>query len=487
MIRKLYLLLLCLLALSAAQAQRAPKAVNDVATIYENGTDTIYVLANDSNFNQPDSVCLSTVWGGYAGWPVIQGCSQVVFHPLNPTYVGLDTFYYRSCDQVFTTLCDTGRVIVTILAEAPKAVSDTATLLEGDSVVLSVLANDTNYNPQDSIKIIGIYGETGWVTVLDSTQIKLHPTNPEFYGLYTFYYRSCDTHIPNLCDTGEVVINIIRAPIAYPDSGSLSQPDTAYIFVTGNDSIFNAFDSACVTNIWPLPAGWASIQGCGQIDFDPADFNYAGSDTFYYRSCYTQSPTVCDTGMVVVVVTLPLPQVDFDWDDNIPCEAQVYDLSVITDSVKWTVQYLVGNDTMETINNLTQFLLLANNQDSGLIALVCLTGYNPSGDSTVCYTLNIGCDLNVGIDELASQHLSVYPNPATDRIQIDMAQIDPAEMSGISSIVVYDMVGQQLKTIPISEVSNGISVSGLSIGMYLIGLVDNSLNSKMLGKFEVMR
>jgi hypothetical protein len=68
-----------------------------------------------------------------------------------------------------------------------------------------------------------------------------------------------------------------------------------------------------------------------------------------------------------------------------------------------------------------------------------------------------------------------------------MAQIDPAEMSGISSIVVYDMVGQQLKTIPISEVSNGISVSGLSIGMYLIGLVDNSLNSKMLGKFEVMR
>jgi len=485
--RKLYLLVLLTLYISIAQAQRAPVAINDVATIYENGSVYINVLANDSNFNLPDSVCVTAVWGGYSGWPAIQSCTLIRFHPLNPTFVGLDTFYYQSCDQTLTNLCDTGRVIVTVLIEAPKALNDTTTLLEGDSVVMNVLANDTNYNPQDSVKITSVWGETGWVTILDSTQIKVHPTNPYYYGVYTFNYRACDTHIPGLCDTGSVVVNIIRTPIAYPDSATLIQPDTAYIFVVANDSDFNAFDSACVTNIWPLPAGWASIQGCNQITFDPANYDYAGNDTFYYSSCYTQTPSVCDTGMVVVTVILPLPQVDFDWDDNIPCEAQIFNTSIITDSVVWTIQYLVGNDTTETYNNVNDFTILANSEDSGLIALVCMTGFNPSGDSTVCYNLNIGCELNVGIRIIEYKDLSVYPNPATEQIQIDISKIDPAAMSDVSTIVIYDVVGKELKVIPLSEISTGISVSDLSAGMYLIGLADKDRNTIMLGKFEVMR
>ena len=485
--RKFYLLVLFAFSLSVSMAQRAPVAVNDAVTIYENGSVYINVLANDSNFNQPDSVCITSVWGGYSGWPAIQSCTQIAFHPLNPTFVGLDTFYYQSCDQVLTSLCDTGRVIVTIKIHPPVALNDTTTLLEGDSVTMNVLANDTNYNPQDSIRITNVWGQTGWVTILDSTQIKVHPTNPYYSGVYTFYYRACDTHISGLCDTALVVVNIIRTPIAYPDSATLIQPDTGYIFVVANDSDFDAFDSACVTSIWPVPAGWASVQGCDQIVFDPANYDFAGNDTFYYSSCYTQTMNVCDTGMVVVTVILPLPQVDFDWDDNIPCEAQIFNTSIITDSVVWTIQYLVGNDTTVTYNNVSDFTLLANNADSGLIALVCMTGFNPTGDSTVCYNLNIGCDLNVGISMIEYKDLSVYPNPATDQIQIDMSKVDPTIVNDISYIVIYDMVGQVLKTIAVSELGNPISVSDLSAGMYLISLADKNQNTKMLGKFEVMR
>jgi hypothetical protein len=60
-------------------------------------------------------------------------------------------------------------------------------------------------------------------------------------------------------------------------------------------------------------------------------------------------------------------------------------------------------------------------------------------------------------------------------------------MDEASSIVVYDMIGKELKTIPISELANGISVSDLSPGMYLIGILDKGQNRKLLGKFEVMR
>jgi|GEM_PF-2652039 len=486
--KNLFLLILFTLSICTSQAQRAPVAINDVASVYENGTVIINVLANDSNFNAPDSVCLIALYGGPSAWAGVQNCTQVIFHPLNPTFVGLDTFYYISCDQVLTNLCDTGRVIVTVLIEAPKALSDTATVLEGDSVIMNVLANDTNYNPQDSIKITNVWGETGWVTILDSTQIEVHPTNPYYYGVYTFYYRSCDTHVSGLCDTGLVVVNIIRTPIAYPDSATLIQPDTAYIFVVANDSDFNAFDSACVTSIWPVPAGWGSIQGCNQIDFDPTNLNFSGNDTFYYKSCYTQTPTVCDTGMVVVTVTLPVPQIDFEWTEDSPCVAVVYNNSILADSVMWTVQYLTNNGQNDTLYNVNQFQIESDMVDSGFNVQVCLTAYNPTGDSTVCYTFWIQCTFgNNGIAALTAAHLVVYPDPATDRIQIDISKMDPAAMSDVSSIVIYDMVGKELKTISLSEMNNGIYIGDLSMGMYLIGFTDKNQNPKMLSKFEVMR
>ena len=486
--RKLYFLIVFALTISVTHAQRAPVAVNDVATIYENATAALNVLANDSNFDIIDSVCITDVWSDNPGWATVLGCSQILFHPLDPTYVGLDTFYYSSCDYGYSTLCDTGRVIVTILIKAPKATNDTLTLLAGDSVILNVLATDTNYNPQDSIRIISIYGETGWVTVLDSTQIKVYPTNPNYAGVYTFYYRSCDTHVANLCDTGQVVVNIIRYPRAFPDSASMMQPDTAYIFALENDSMFNAFDSACITGIWGLPAGWTSVQGCGQINFLPTDFNNSGNDTFYYRSCYTLSPTICDTGIVVVVVTLPKPQIDFEWTEDSPCVAQVYNNSIITDSVVWTVQYLTANGQNDTFYNVNQFPLSSSEADSGFNVQVCLTGFNPSGDTTTCYMFWIQCTFgNDGIPELTDSHLIVYPDPASDRIQIDVSKLDPTTLDNISSIAIYDMVGKELKTIPVSELGNAISVSDLSPGMYLISLIGKEQNNKMLGKFEVMR
>ena len=485
--RKLYFLILFALTLCVCQAQRAPVALNDVATIYENATVSLNVLANDSNFDLPDSLCLTAVWSDNTGWATIQSCTNVLFHPLNPTFVGLDTFYYSSCNQGFSTLCDTGRVIVTILIRAPKTVADTLTLLEGDSVILNVLARDTNFNPQDSIRIIGIYGSIGWVTVLDSTQIRVYPTNPNYAGVYTFYYRSCDTH-SNLCDTGQVVINIIRPPRGFNDSIGLIQPDTSYIYVLENDSNFNAFDSACITGIWGVPAGWTSVPGCGQIAFLPTDFNNYGNDTFFYRSCYTQTPTVCDTAMVVVTVTLPLPQIDFEWTEDSPCVAQVYNNSFITDSLIWTVQYLTNNGHNDTLYNVNQFPLASTQADSGFNVQVCLTGFNPSGDTTICYMFWIQCTSgNDGIAELAASHIVVYPDPASDRIQIDLSKADPATLSDISSITIYDMVGKELKTTPISEIGNAISVSDLSPGMYLISLLGKDQNNKMLGKFEVMR
>lgn len=96
-------------------APRAPKAVKDTASLIQPGAVTLDVIANDSNFNAPDSVCITAIWGAPAGWTAQQGCTDIVYQPLNLSYTGLDTFYYRSCDRVLPNLCDTGMVVIDVL------------------------------------------------------------------------------------------------------------------------------------------------------------------------------------------------------------------------------------------------------------------------------------------------------------------------------------------------------------------------------------
>ena len=485
--RNLYFLILLSLFGFVANAQRAPKAVNDVATIGESRSIVLNVLANDTNFNSQDTVCLTSLWGGYPGWATIQGCKQVAFHPLNPTFVGLDTFYYQACDNQQPTLCDTGRVIVTVVLLAPKPISDTATVISGDTVKMNVLANDTNINPADSIRILGVWGvPVGWATIYDSTKVDVHSSNPNFYGLLNIYYRACDRQIPTLCDTGKIVVNVIRTPKAYRDSAYLIQPSTTLIWVTANDSILNAFDSACITNVWGVNANWATISGCGQISFHPTDFNNRGADTFYYRSCYSQTPSLCDTAMVIVHVTLPKPNVDFTWTEDSPCVAKVVNNSTLSDSVKWDIQFLTNNGVNRTLYNVNQFYLAAST-DSDYQAQVCLTAYNPTGDTTQCYTFWIQCSLSTAIADVEKSHFRIYPTPASDKIQINLSDIDQAFINDASAIVIYDMVGKELRSIPVSEIGNAISVNDLSSGIYLIGLKDKNQNKKMLSKFEILR
>lgn len=484
--KNLYLLTVCLFCMSASFAQRAPVAINDAATVAENGTILINVLANDSNFAAGDTVCLTSVWGNPSGWAAVQTCTKVLFHPLNPTFVGLDTFYYSSCDNHHPTLCDTGRVIVNVLIRAPRATNDTASLIQTSAITLNVLTNDSNFNPQDSIRITNIWNfPTGWATLPDSTHVSVHPTSPNYYGLLTIYYRSCDRTVPALCDTGKIFVNVIRQPKAYPDTATMHQPDTAFINVLANDSDLNVLDSACISGIWGLPAGWAAAYSCGTIAYTPY-ITHSGIDTFFYSSCYTQTSSQCDTGMVIVHVILSKPLVDFYWMEDSPCVAQVFDNALLADSVTWTVQYLTGNGANENYGNVSQFYLTANQADSGFQAEVCQTGYNTTGDSTVCYTFWIQCTINTGIASPAPSHIRVYPDPASDRVQMDMSAIDQTTLDG-SSVVVYDMIGQPLKNTPITESINGISVADLSPGIYLIGLLDKNQNRKLLTKFEVLR
>ena len=209
-------------------------------------------------------------------------------------------------------------------------------------------------------------------------------------------------------------------------------------------------------------------------------------DTFYYSLCYTQPPVLCDTGIVII---LSKPQVDFSWyEQDSTCVTEVYNNSLLADSVSWTVQYISNNGQNETLGNVNQFQISSTMPDSAYNVQICQTAHNAIGDSSVCYTFWIQCIIGSnGIKDITSSHLAVYPNPASDQIEIGLNGTVPSDYTDISSVAIYDLLGKELKSIPVGDIGSPISVSDLSPGIYLIALLDKNQSPKLLSKFEVMR
>jgi PKD repeat protein len=115
---------------------------------------------------------------------------------------------------------------------------------------------------------------------------------------------------------------------------------------------------------------------------------------------------------------------------------------------------------------------------------VCLTVTNASGTSTICDSVHV-TTVTVGINEITPSDYRIYPNPASDVIQLDLSLMDQGTLNSLSEIVIYDLLGEKMKTLPITQTT--ISVKDLSNGIYLIGVMDKNQNRKILGKFDVLK
>jgi len=74
----------------------------------------------------------------------------------------------------------------------------------------------------------------------------------------------------------------------------------------------------------------------------------------------------------------------------------------------------------------------------------------------------------LGIEQVASKTLNVYPNPSTGQFVIDNQQMHAKILN------LYSVDGKLVKTSDLNESINTINVSGLSAGLYVIRAVDNT-------------
>jgi hypothetical protein len=127
--------------------------------------------------------------------------------------------------------------------------------------------------------------------------------------------------------------------------------------------------------------------------------------------------------------------------------------------------------------------VVLNNAWSKGVYYVKVYGANNQYDNTQCYDLDISTsstafsrwskyDHEVDFIDGTAQEMSIYPNPARERIMIEA----PFEAMEKARVTIYDMMGRRITESTVAiEASQPISydVSNLESGMYLLSVEEN--------------
>jgi VCBS repeat-containing protein len=167
----------------------APVANADAATLAEDASTTITVLANDSD---PDNDVLSvaSVTQGAHGTVTINPNKTVTYTPV-ANYNGGDSFTYTAADGNGGTATATVTVTITAVNDAPVAVNDTASTTAETLVSISVLNNDVDLDGP-SLSIASVTQPAhGTVTVNANQTINYTPASA-YVGADSFTYTVSD-------------------------------------------------------------------------------------------------------------------------------------------------------------------------------------------------------------------------------------------------------------------------------------------------------
>ncbi len=120
----------------------APVAVNDAATMAEDTSVSIAVLANDTDLDG-DILSVTGVGAAAHGSTAVNADGTITYTPA-PGFNGSDAFTYTVGDGQGGSATAAVSVTVTPVNDAPVAVNDAATTAEETAVTIAVLANDTD-------------------------------------------------------------------------------------------------------------------------------------------------------------------------------------------------------------------------------------------------------------------------------------------------------------------------------------------------------
>ena len=222
------------------------------------------------------------------GTAVIQN-GKILYTAANG-YVGPDDFTYTITGQ--TGLTATGSVNVTVTAATPPtAAADSASLLQGTSILIDVLANDTGL----ALILTSVTTPQYGTAVIQNGKI-LYTAPSSYAGADTFSYT--ETDINGQTASAGVAVTVAPAivpPATIPTNATVIEGNAVAIDVLANDT----GTGLSITAVGAVAHGTATIQA-GKLLYTAAN-GYVGPDDFTYT--ITGQTGLTATGSVNVTVT----------------------------------------------------------------------------------------------------------------------------------------------------------------------------------------
>lgn len=189
-----------------------------------------------------------------------------------------------------------------------------------------------------------------------------------------------------------------------------------------------------------------------------AYINYKGKlDTIYMVIAPSYTP---------IEIKCQEPTVDFDFTINNKT-VTLTNKSEFATKYKWSF----GNGNTSTSQNTMATYTTNGDYD------ICLTTHNDCDSAWICKTIKIS-DASVGLSNHYLSYVSIYPNPASTMLNIDLIKNEQ------TTVRIENLIGQVLITKTLTNLKNQINISTLSKGIYIIELT-NSKSEKYTQKLTV--
>ncbi len=278
-------------AVTVVAVNQPPTAVDDTASVAEDGSASIDVVGNDID---PDGGALSVSAVGQPshGSTALAADGTVTYIPA-ANYNGPDAFAYTVADTIGFTDSATVNVSVTATNDAPTATADAATTNEDTPVAINVVANDGDIDGDTLAPSVVSAPDLGSVAIAPNGTVVYTPP-PNYSGPDSFTYTVSDGQGGTATAAVSVTIASVNdAPTADAKAATTKYQTAVSISLSGSDvetcnltfqivtppahGTLNSLSSViCVTLLPPY-------SDSAKTKYTPAA-GWSGVDQFTYRT-----------------------------------------------------------------------------------------------------------------------------------------------------------------------------------------------------------
>jgi hypothetical protein len=272
-----------------------PSLHADVASTPEDTPILVDVLANDT----PSGLEIRAITPAPTSGSASISSNRIRYVPA-PNHNGTITFGYRACDGLGRCAESTVAIRIEPVNDAPTARNDTSSVDAGSSVLIDVLANDSDIDG-DPLTVASVGSSAKGVATTNGSAVT-YSARPGTSGSDSFTYRACDPDGACSQATVTVTIRAVQRPPNAVDDTAFYHPGgrPGSVDVLANDTHPDgvALDVSSLQIVsGPAHGEITGISG-GVISYRMDRGNH-GNDSFVYRICDVRG--LCDTATVTLI------------------------------------------------------------------------------------------------------------------------------------------------------------------------------------------